>query len=232
MGLQEMFRRKPEYKEKPDPMKLAFLISHKSTGSNLQATVDAIKNGDIDCVVQLVVSEKPDVKAIEVVEKNKLPLEIQSLQDRKSQTEREAYGKRLAEVLNNNRVQMAILEGASIIINPIYFKIFKGVTINVHPGLIPDEKDKPFLFPDRTEAPWNRGLMTEKAVRNFLGMKYAGSTWHVATEETDFGPVLNRVIVNVEPNDAVETLYPRLKKAEHSGPIGILKNPPIRKDRQ
>jgi len=66
-------------------------------------------------------------------------------------------------------------------------------------------------------------------VEYWLGTEYAGSTWHIATEEADFGPVLKRVIVGVEPGDTVETLYPRLKKAEHRGLVAILKSPPIKK---
>ncbi|RJQ27474.1 hypothetical protein C4577_01435 [Candidatus Parcubacteria bacterium] len=204
---------------------LAFLVSKKSTGSNLQAAVDAINNQIINCQVDLVIGEELDIKASDVVRRNNLPLEVKSLLDRKSQTERKAYGKELAELLNSRGIQIAILEGFSIILSREYFETFKGATLNIHPGLIPDEDGKPILFPDGTEAPWNKGLMTDKAVANFLPLKYAGSTWHIVTEEADFGPVLKRVIVDVLPEDTVETLYPRLKRAEHQGLIGILKNP-------
>ena len=164
-----------EYQEndkRPDPTILAFLVSRKSTGSNLQVAVNAINSGEVNCKVQLVVSEKPGIKAIDVVEKNNLPLEIKPLKSFKSQSERDKYGKELAEFLNEQGIQIAILAAWNVIMSGSFFKEFEGIPINVHPGLIPDEKDRPFRFPDGTEAPWNRGLMTDDAVKNFLGGEY------------------------------------------------------------
>lgn len=52
---------------------------------------------------------------------------------------------------------------------------------------------------------------------------------HLATSKTDFGPVLKRVVVDVYPEDTVETLYnDRLKPAEHRAFIEVLKNPPTK----
>ncbi|MDO8551696.1 MAG: formyltransferase family protein [bacterium] len=213
--------------EKGSPFLLAFLVSKKSTGSNMQAVVEAICERVINCRVGLVISEESGVEAINVVEKYKIPLEVKTLKDRLSSEARESYGRELAELLNKNGIQIAVLEGFSIILSHSYFETFKGVTLNIHPGLIPNEVDRPFVFPDGTEAPWNRGLITKRAVVNFLRLNYAGSTWHIASEETDFGPVLVRGIVRVEPGDTVETLYPRLKKAEHIALIGLLKSFPF-----
>lgn len=206
------------------PLQIAVLISNKGTGTNLQAIIDAIDRREINCNIGVVISDKPDALGLERTKKHNILSEV--LPYGAKEITKETYGRNLGEFLNKNGVQIAVLAGFSTILPCSYFETFNGTTINIHPGLIPDKEDEIWRFPDGTEAPWNRGLMTDDAVKNFLGLKYAGSTWHIATEATDFGPVLERVIVEVEPNDTVETLYARLKIEEHRGLIKVLKNPP------
>ncbi len=213
-----------------EPARLAVLISNKGTGSNLQAITDAIDRKEILCSIEIVVSDKSNTQGLDRAKKHHIPWEVMILQNYKQQTARDKYGIELSQLLNGRAVEIAILAGFSTILAPTYFESFQGITINVHPGLFPDRKDEPFLFPDGTVAPWNRGLMTDDAVKNFLGLKYAGSTIHVVTEEADFGPVLKRVIVDVKPGDTVDTLYnERLKPAENRGFIEVLKNPFIKR---
>ncbi len=199
--------------------KIAILISNKGTGSNLQAIIDAKKNGKLKLDIALVVSDKEDAKGLTRAEKHNIPFVVLR---RPINGERNTYGEKLANILNEKGVDIAVLAGFMTILPPSYFEEFKGVTINIHPGLIPDRKDSQYLFPDGTPAPWNQGKMTESAVRNFLSLKFAGSTIHVVTQEADFGPVLDRRIIPVEKDDTVETLYQRLKEEEHSGLISVL----------
>lgn len=211
--------------EKITLTKLAVLISNRGTGSNLQAIIDAIDSREINCSIGIVVSDRANAQGLERARRHGVPSEV--LPYRAKKMTRDNYGEALGRLLNRNGAQTAVLAGFSTILPPTYFRNFRGVTINIHPGLIPDREDEIYHFPDGTPAPWNRGLMTEEAVKNFLGLQYAGSTWHIATEATDFGPVLQRVIVGVAPEDTVETLYSRLKRAEHKALIEILKNPPV-----
>ena len=204
------------------PLKLAVLISNKGTGTNLGAIIDAIERGEINCQIGLVVSDRPDALGLERAKKHQLPWEVRRLKSYRDLNQRDEYGRALAERLNQEQIRVAVLAGFMTVLSHPYFETFQGKTLNIHPGLIPDEKDKPWHFPDGTEAPWNRGLMTETAVANFLGGRYAGSTIHIATEETDFGPVLERVLEDVRPDDTVETLYGRLKLREHEGLIRSL----------
>lgn len=204
----------------PKPIKLAVLISNKGTGTNLQAVIDAIGNKKINAEIAIVISDKSDAEGLEKAKNNNIPSEIQSFSPKT--TDRNDYGRNLAENLNKNGVQVAILAGFSTILPESYFDTFQGMTLNIHPGLIPDEENETYQFPDGSIAPWNKRLMTEEAVSNFLGGTYAGSTIHVVTEKADFGPVLERVIVKVEKNDTVDSLYSRLKPLEHQGLISAL----------
>ncbi|MCL4353854.1 amidophosphoribosyltransferase, partial [Patescibacteria group bacterium] len=199
---------------------IAVLISDKGTGSNLKAIIEAKRDGKISSTIDLVVSDKKGALGLKHAEENNVPQVVKLLKKSRS---RDYYGKELGELLNKKGITIAVMAGFATILPPSFFNVFKGVTVNIHPGLIPDEKNKAFLFPDGTKAPWNQGLITDDAVANFLNKKYAGSTIHLATQEADFGPVLVRKIIPTKPNDTVETLYSRLKKAEHIGLIQSLK---------
>lgn len=206
------------------PLQLAVLISNKGTGTNLQAVIDAINEGKLNARITIVFSDKEDAKGLKRAKNHQISSLVKSLTDRRSERVRDIYSQELAEILNRNGVRVAILAGFATILSQSYLETFGGITINIHPGLVPDKEDGVFLFPDETEAPWNQGLMTEKAVANFLRLrlKYAGSTIHIVTSKTDFGPVLERAIVEVRSDDTVSSLYARLKLEEHKELIKAL----------
>lgn len=198
---------------------IAVFISNKGTGSNLKALIDAKKQKKLKGNIVLVISDKADAKGLRYAISNKIPYLVLELKDK---TRRDAYGIELAATLNQKNISIAVLAGFMTILPPSYFSLFKGLTLNIHPGVIPDQKNKPVRFPDGSKAPWNQGLITTTAVTNFLGLKYAGSTIHVVTQESDYGPVLARKIIRTKKHDTVETLYQRLKRAEHKGLIQSL----------
>ena len=200
--------------------RIAVLISNKGTGSNLKAIIDAKKENKISASISLVVSDKKDALGLNYAKENKIPFAVKTLNNK---NKRDEYGKKLGRLLNTYNITIVILAGFTTILPNSYFNTFKGITVNVHPGLIPDEKKKSYIFPDGTKAPWNQGLITENAVSNFLKLKYAGSTIHLATHEADFGPVLIRKIIKTKRNDDVNSLYLRLKKQEHIGLIESIK---------
>ena len=102
---------------------------------------------------------------------------------------------------------------------------FPGRILNTHPGLIPDTLDGVVKNPDETEALWNKGKMTGKAMQNFLdkGATYAGCTNHFLSHEFDFGKVLGRCFEKIQENDTVDSLYTRLKVKENQLYVDVLK---------
>ena len=72
--------------------------------------------------------------------------------------------------------------------------------------------------PDGTNGLWNKGKLTDIAIKNFLEKK--GRLCRIncpfLSEEFDFGPVLARCFEKILPNDTVENLYSRLKKKRKS----------------
>lgn len=97
--------------------------------------------------------------------------------------------------------------------------------LNLHPGLIPDSFNSTVTSPDKSKALWNKGLLGQKAIKNFLEKKatFAGSSIHFLTKEFDFGPVLGRAFEKISKGDTIDSLYARLKRKEHQIYIKALK---------
>lgn len=185
--------------------KLAVLISDAGTGTNLQAIIDGMESGKINAEIVLVVSDKENAQGLERAKTHNIPTHIL------------AEDENLTKLLKEKEVDFVCLGGWKKIIPDEFIKAFENKILNVHPGLIPDTINGVVKNPDRTDSLWNKGKFTEKAIQNFLDQHstYAGSTIHFLSDEFDFGPVLARGFVKIEPNDTVESLYERLKKKEN-----------------
>lgn len=193
-------------------MKIAILISNAGTGTNLQAIIDAIESGNLTAEICAVVSDREDSLGLERARKHNLYIEI---------CEKKEELKNLLEKLNPDYICLA---GWKQIILDEVILAYPNKILNLHPGLIPDVVDEEVKNPDGTTALWNKGMLTDKAIQNFLDNKctYAGSSIHFLTLNFDFGPVLGRVFEKVEEGDTVESLYSRLKKKENELYVEVL----------
>lgn len=227
MAFPEGFNTGSEKGEIPSNFNIAFLVSPRSSASNFRAILAEVGNPDFHGVVNLAIADTESAPGLKIARDNQiravaLPYKRSEQIDAKSY--RDIYSAQVGRLMKSSNVDVAVMAGFNRILTQPYFGEFQGSTLNIHPGAIPDSKDTLFFFEDGTEAPWNQGKMMEDAVSNFLPLKYAASTIHIATVEADFGPVLKRVIVPVEHGDTVESLYARLKVVEQQGLIEVLKN--------
>ncbi len=183
--------------------RIAVLISNAGTGTNLQAIINGINSGKIKGQIVLVISDSEDAYGLVRAKENNIPTRVLFKEDN------------LEQILKDAGVDYVCLTGWKQIIPDLLIDNFK--ILNVHPGLIPDTKDGVVKNPDGTEGLWNKGKFTTAAIQNFLDQKatYAGSTIHFLSHEFDFGEVLERSFVKVEPEDSVESLYQRLKQKEN-----------------
>jgi len=214
-----------EFEERERISRFAVLISDIGTGSNLQALIDASENGSLpQGSIKLVISDSPEANGLLRAGAHGVPAHISLREGKIGSPERNVYSQRLAEFLNINGITVAVMAGFGTIVSDSFHEIFNGVSVNVHPGAIPDNEDTPLLYPDGSPIPWNQGRMTEKAVANFLGQPSAHCTVHVVTRKTDFGPVLARGETQCIEGDTVKLLYGRLKLEEHKALIESLKD--------
>jgi phosphoribosylglycinamide formyltransferase-1 len=201
----------------PNPkIKLAVLISDVGTGTNLQAIINGVNEGKINGEICAVVSDTADALGLEHAQKSNLRIEV-------CETKEELLP--LLQKLNPKKDLMYIcLAGWKQIILSEVIKNFPNKILNLHPGLIPESMNVTLKNPDNTEALWNKGMLANKAIQNFLDKKatFAGSSIHFLTSEFDFGPVLGRTFEKVENHDNVESLYSRLKKKENKMYVEVL----------
>ena len=185
--------------------RITVLISNKGKGTNLQSIIDAVESGLIHAKIVMVVSDAQDAYGLKRAKKNQLIVEICPKKED------------LLPILKKYDPFYIALAGWKQIILDEVIDSFPNRILNVHPGLIPDSPNARVTAPDGSQALWNKGKFTQKAIQNFLNQKstYAGSTIHFLSKEFDFGPVLKRGFVKVKKGDTVETLYARLKKVEN-----------------
>ncbi len=186
-------------------MNIAVLISNAGTGTNLQAIIDGIAAGKINGQIVAVVSDKAVAPGLERAKKHNLAVEICPKKEN------------LLPLLKKLNPDYICLAGWKQFILDEVILAFPNKILNLHPGLIPDAKDGTTLNPDGSIGLWNKGMLTDKAIANFLSQKatFAGSSIHFLTLEFDFGPVLGRTYEKIQAGDTVESLYRRLKEKEN-----------------
>ena len=192
--------------------KIAILVSNIGSGTNLQAIIDGVNRGRIDAEIVAVISDVDETPALERARQANLPIKICS----------EKHD--LLPLLKRLNPDYICLAGWKQIILDEVIDVFPNKILNTHPGLIPDTLDGVVKNPDGTKALWNKGKMTDAAIKNFLVSKatYAGCTNHFLSHEFDYGQVLGRCFEKIRPDDTVESLYTRLKAKENQLYVDVL----------
>ena len=195
-------------------MKLVILISNAGTGTNLQAIIDVIEEGKLNAEICAVVSDKAESLGLDRAKKHNLKIEICPKKEE------------LLPLLQKLNPDYICLAGWKQIILDEVILAYPNKIMNLHPGLIPDRVDGKVKNPDGSDALWNKGMLTDKAIQNFLDQKctFAGSSIHFLTLDFDFGTVLARTFEVIREGDTVVSLYARLKKKENEMYVEVLKN--------
>lgn len=165
-------------------------------GSNLQALLDRIASGQVEAVVALVASDKPEAPALERARRAKVPAVV-ALPPEQGER-RAAYDARLLEALLAERPDLVVLAGYMRIVGPSVVAAFPGRIVNLHPSLLPAFK----------------GLdAVGQALR--AGAAEAGCSTHLVTDDLDGGPVLLQAGLRVRPGEEADTLRRRILALEH-----------------
>ncbi len=164
-------------------------------GTNLQAIIDAIENGEVDARIALVLSDQPDAPALERANKHG----IESLWlDPKQFSGQKEYDRAVAGKLKEKGVDLVCLAGYMRILGPEFIRTFEGKIINIHPSLLP-------AFP---------GLNVQQKAIDY-GVKFSGCTVHFVNEEVDAGPIILQAVVPVHESDDAGSLAERILIQEH-----------------
>ncbi|MGI6092891.1 MAG: phosphoribosylglycinamide formyltransferase [Negativicutes bacterium] len=164
-------------------------------GSNLQAIIDAIQAGKIKAKIGVVISDKPDAKALERASEYGIPA---ICINRKTFGSKAAFEEAIADELNKHEVELVILAGFMRILGSDFISMFSGRIMNIHPALLP-------AF---------TGLHAQQQAIDY-GVRVSGCTVHFVDEGTDTGPIILQQAVPVMPDDTADKLAERILKVEH-----------------
>lgn len=176
------------------------------SGSNLQAIIDNIDSGFLNCSIEMVISDKIDAYGIERARKKGIDTYA---------FDRKVYGHTLSKEimkLTLGKVDLIVLAGFLSILDKKFVSCFKDRIINIHPSLIPS-----FCGPKMY------GIKVHESVIN-SGVKYSGCTVHFVDEGTDTGEIICQKVVPVYPEDTASDLQKRVLIEEHKALSEVIKS--------
>ncbi len=169
-------------------------------GSNLQALMDAARDGRIDGRITLVVSSRKDAGALDRARQAGIPVETADPKDFAPGN----YDEHLAMLCRSAKADLVCLAGFMLKLGPKMLSDYKDRILNVHPALLPSFGGKGYY-----------GMKVHEAVLE-AGARVSGATVHFVDEAYDRGPIVLQQPVPVLPGDTPETLAERVHAAEHA----------------
>ncbi|MBQ2768259.1 MAG: phosphoribosylglycinamide formyltransferase [Clostridia bacterium] len=165
-------------------------------GTNLQALLDGQEAGLIHSgKIELVVSSKPGVYALERAAKHGVPSVVV---DRKACADLAEFEAGISAALAEYKIDIIVLAGFLSILSADFVSRWPERIINVHPSLIPSFCGKGFY-----------GLRVHEAALEY-GVKVTGATVHFVNEICDGGRIILQRAVDIEPGDTPEILQRRV----------------------
>jgi phosphoribosylglycinamide formyltransferase-1 len=175
-------------------LRVGVLVS--GAGTNLQALLDACAEPGFPARVVLVGCNHAGAAALGRAESAGVPV---SLVDRAANPSRARRQAILLEALRAELVGLVVLAGFDEILVPEFVAAYGGRMLNTHPSLLP-------AFGGTMHA-------VEQALAH--GVKIAGCTVHLVTDDLDAGPILLQQCVEVRDDDDVASLHARIREQEH-----------------
>ena len=179
--------------------RIAVLVS--GGGTNLQALIDAQKNGVLRSgEIVLVISNNAIAYAL--TRAREAGIEALTI-TKKDCGGQEAFEDAMLEALKARSIDLIVLAGFMSILSPRFVSQYERRIINVHPSLIPSFCGKGFY-----------GLKVHEAALAY-GVKVTGATVHYVNEIPDGGRILLQKAVPVLPGDTPAALQKRvMERAE------------------
>ena len=175
-------------------LRVAVLVS--GGGTNLQAIIDAVKDGTItNTELVAVISNNANAYALTRAKENGIEALCISPKD---YADRADFHKALLEKINELKVDLIVLAGYLVKIPEEMVHQYSHRLINIHPSLIPSFCGVGYY-----------GLHVHEAVLE-KGVKVTGATVHYVDEGMDTGEIIAQKPVMVEEGDTPEILQKRV----------------------
>lgn len=175
--------------------KKRILILASGRGSNMDAIIKALDQGEIAGEIVGVISSNPQAQAVQKAQSRGIRTLVV---DRKAYKGKDLFLQRLQEACADFEPDLLCLAGFMHILSPELVRGYPGRIMNIHPSLLPS-------FP---------GLAAQKQALDY-GVKYSGCTVHFVDEGMDTGPIILQAAVPVLPGDSADDLAERILREEH-----------------
>ena len=175
--------------------KSSALIFISGGGSNLQAFIDAVRDGSLELDIALVLSNRPDAGGLRRAQAAGIETLCVPHTDF---ADRESFDAALVDTIAPLQPDLIVLAGFMRILGASFVARYCGRILNIHPSLLP-------AYP---------GLHTHQRAID-AGEKWHGCTVHFVTGELDAGAAVMQARVPVLPDDDAHTLAARVLEQEH-----------------
>ncbi|MDO8554016.1 MAG: phosphoribosylglycinamide formyltransferase [Candidatus Micrarchaeota archaeon] len=176
--------------------KISIAVLASGRGSNFQAIIDGIKNGEVNCEIKILITDNPDAKAIERAKKSGIKYEVV---ERSKFKTREEMDLKIKQILDSNNVELVVLAGYMRLLKAKeLFDVYRNRIINIHPSLLPK-------YP---------GVDAQKQAFE-AGEKISGLTIHFVNEELDAGPIIYQEKVDISNCKSIGEVSEKILKREH-----------------
>jgi len=179
-------------------LKLGFLASHG--GSNVQAIIEACKEGVLNGEARVIISNSSRSGARARAENEGIPFYHLSGVTHRDPAELDAA---ILSVLQTRGVQIVCLAGYMKKLGARTLAAYRGRILNIHPALLPKYGGRGMY-----------GMRVHEAVL-VAGERESGATVHLIDGEYDHGPILAQEAVPVRQGDTPESLQARVLAVEH-----------------
>ncbi|GLX67842.1 phosphoribosylglycinamide formyltransferase [Paenibacillus glycanilyticus] len=173
---------------------LRIAVFASGQGTNFQALVDSVQQGELDATIELLVCDKPAAPVVERARKAGVDTFVFVPKEYES---REVYETEILAELQRRGIELVVLGGYMRIITSVLVEPFYGRMINIHPALLPS-------------FPGVNGIGQALA----YGVKITGVTVHYVDGGMDSGPIIAQSAVEVLVGDTEDTLGGRIHAAE------------------
>ena len=174
-------------------VKNGLVVFISGRGSNLEAIINASKNGTIPSVVSAVIADR-NCKGIYIAKKNKI---VSIVINKNSYDTKLEFEKNLINEAKKFEPKLIILAGFLHILSKNFLKYFPSKIINIHPSLLPSFK----------------GLNTHKRVKE-AGVLIHGCTVHYVSEKVDDGKIIAQGSTTISKDYSIEEIAKEILKIE------------------
>lgn len=165
------------------------------SGTNLQAIIDRIEDGSLNCRIVKVISSRPDAYGLKRAEAAGIPT---LALNRDVYADPIAADELIVREMREVGAEYIVMAGYMRMVRDPLLDAYPDRVLNLHPALLPSFKGA-HAIKDAFDT----------------GVKVTGVTVHFANAEYDKGPIVAQRAVEVLEDDTLDSLEERIHATEH-----------------